>query len=52
MVEDDGGGFAAALLPESTGYGMTSMRERAEGLPGTFRVDTTPGRGTIVEVTW
>lgn len=52
VVEDDGGGFDASLLSASTGYGMTSMRERAEALPGTFRVDTAPGRGTIVEVTW
>ncbi|HET6693935.1 MAG TPA: ATP-binding protein [Pedococcus sp.] len=52
MVEDDGCGFDASLLSESTGYGMTRMRERAEALPGTFRVDTGPERGTIVEVTW
>jgi signal transduction histidine kinase len=52
VVEDDGCGFCASRLSESTGYGMTSMRERAEALPGSLRVDAAPGRGTIVEVTW
>jgi signal transduction histidine kinase len=52
VVQDDGCGFDASRLSDSTGYGMTSMRERAEALPGTFRLDTAPERGTIVEVTW
>lgn len=52
VVQDDGCGFDASTLTESTGYGMTSMRERAEALPGAFRVDAAPGRGTVVEVTW
>jgi signal transduction histidine kinase len=51
-VADDGCGFDASRLSESTGYGMTSMRERAEALSGCFRVDAAPGRGAIVEVTW
>jgi signal transduction histidine kinase len=51
-VEDDGCGFDASRLSESTGYGMTSMRERAEALPGCFRVGAAPGKGAIVEVTW
>jgi signal transduction histidine kinase len=52
MVEDDGCGFDASRLSESTGYGMTSMRERAEALPGCFCVVAAPGKGAIVEVTW
>jgi signal transduction histidine kinase len=51
-VEDDGRGFEPSELSESAGYGMTSMRERAEALPGRFSVDAAPGRGAIVEVTW
>jgi signal transduction histidine kinase len=51
-VEDDGRGFDTSRLSESTGYGMTSMRERAEALPGRFRVETAAGRGAIVEVIW
>jgi signal transduction histidine kinase len=51
-IEDDGCGFDAARLSDSTGYGMTSMRERAEALPGCFHVDAVPGRGAIVEVSW
>ena len=51
-VEDDGRGFEPSELAQSAGYGMTSMRERAEALPGRFRVDAAPGRGAVVEVTW
>jgi len=48
-VVDDGDGFPAAEL-NGTGFGMTSMRERAEALGG--RVEVTPGaeRGVRVEV--
>jgi signal transduction histidine kinase len=31
---------------------MTSMRERAENLPGTFQVSSAPGRGATVVVEW
>ncbi|HEX5860236.1 MAG TPA: ATP-binding protein [Nocardioides sp.] len=51
VVHDDGRGFDPDTS-ESTGYGMTSMRERAENLPGRFRVSSTPGRGTTVVVEW
>jgi signal transduction histidine kinase len=33
-----------------TGFGRISMRERAEALGGTVRVDTARGRGVVVEV--
>jgi signal transduction histidine kinase len=51
VVHDDGRGFDPAAS-ESTGYGMTSMRERAANLPGTLQVSSTPGRGTTVVVEW
>ena len=49
-VDDDGSGFA---LDEVAGvdqghFGLQGMRERAEGLGGTFLLETTPGRGTRV----
>jgi signal transduction histidine kinase len=48
-VADDGRGFAAG----SAGMGLNNMRERAARLPhGALRVDSQPGRGTRVEVTW
>jgi signal transduction histidine kinase len=53
VVEDDGRGFDPAALPESgSGFGLTSMREGAAGLPGSFVLDSQPGRGTTVGVTW
>jgi signal transduction histidine kinase len=51
VVHDDGRGFDP-VTTESTGYGMTSMRERAQSLPGTFQVTSAPGRGTTVVVEW
>lgn len=53
VVEDSGRGFdPAAVRATATGYGLTSMAERARGLRGTFRVDSAPGKGTRIEVTW
>ena len=51
VVHDDGRGFDPDAS-ESTGYGMTSMRERAENLPGRFHVNSSPGRGSTVVVEW
>ena len=51
VVHDDGRGFDPDAS-ESIGYGMTSMRERAENLPGTLQVSSAPGRGTTVVVQW
>lgn len=50
VVHDDGSGFD----PEAgtTGYGLTSMRDRAAGLPGELTIRSTVGRGTTVTVTW
>lgn len=47
-VRDDGSGFdpQAAL----GGFGLIGMRERAESLGGTLRVESRPGEGTLVEV--
>lgn len=47
-VVDDGTGFD----PEDcgTGFGITSMRERAEALGGELRIRSSPGAGTRMEV--
>jgi len=50
-IRDDGVGFAAeAGAPEQRGhYGLAGMRERAEGIGGSFIVESAPGRGTLIE---
>ena len=50
VLEDDGAGFDVSS--PSSGYGLTSMRERARGLPGSFTIDSEPGQGTVVGVAW
>lgn len=50
---DNGSGFdVAQALSQRSGFGLTSMRERAEGLPGTFEMDSSADSGTIIAVTW
>ena len=51
-IVDDGGGFAPDR-PDGHrpgGFGMTSMRERAQGLGGQLTIDSTPAGGTVVKV--
>jgi signal transduction histidine kinase len=53
VVCDDGKGFdVSAAMAQQRGFGLTSMRERSEGLPGTFEVESAPSAGTTVMVTW
>jgi signal transduction histidine kinase len=52
IVEDDGCGFTPAAADQGTGYGLTSMRERAVALPGAFDLMSAEGHGTTVAVTW
>ena len=47
-VKDDGRGFDA--LSARAGVGLSAMRERVEGLGGTFEVESRPGEGTSVRV--
>jgi ligand-binding sensor domain-containing protein len=50
-VADDGDGFdPVAMAAHSNGhYGLVSMRERAEEVGGTFKVESAVGRGTTIE---
>ena len=36
----------------SGGYGLTGMRERAELLGGSFKLETGPGQGTVLRLRW
>jgi nitrate/nitrite-specific signal transduction histidine kinase len=49
-VEDDGKGWDLGRRPTTEGdhFGLQTMKERAEGLGGTFAIDTAPGQGTRV----
>jgi signal transduction histidine kinase len=49
-ISDDGQGFDAEAPTPSGRFGLTSMRERAEGIGGRFVVVSSAGTGTMVEV--
>jgi len=51
-VVDDGAGFDVPdALAARRGFGLQSIRERAEGLGGSVRITSAAGAGTQVEVT-
>jgi signal transduction histidine kinase len=47
-VSDDGAGFSADSSGE--GQGLANMKLRAEAIDGRMSLDSTPGRGTAIEV--
>ncbi len=51
-VQDDGLGFNPELLgrAEFPRFGLATMRERAESIGGTVRLDSSPGQGTRVTI--
>jgi len=50
-IKDDGVGFAIAKPQnQSQGFGMGTMRERAQAIGGRLRVESRPGRGTTIRV--
>ena len=51
-VSDRGPGFIPEQVPTNGHLGLAGMRERAELLGGSFDVDSAPGRGTTIRVTW
>ena len=52
-IRDDGTGFdpAGSTRGETPRFGLSTMRERAEAIGGTFDIDSAPGQGTTVAVT-
>jgi signal transduction histidine kinase len=48
QIIDDGGGFDPLASP-SAGLGLLTMRERVELTGGRLRIDTSNGRGTVIE---
>ncbi len=55
-VEDAGIGFGPEKLllnkNDSSGIGIAGMRERIELSGGTFQINASKGRGTVVKATW
>ena len=50
-VRDDGRGFAPEQVRRAGRHlGLVSMRDRAAAVGGTLRIDSSPGRGTVVEL--
>ena len=50
-IRDDGSGFDPGRT-RAGGYGLTSMRERAESVGATVVIESKAGEGTSVAVTW
>ncbi len=53
-IQDDGCGFAVperpGTLAQSGHYGLMGMVERAEQMQAQFRIQSQPGKGTLIEV--
>ena len=49
-VSDDGSGFEPDEANRGGGLGLRGMQERARGIGGTLRVESSPGRGTKVSI--
>jgi len=50
VVEDDGCGFDPDAASPSGGFGLLSMKERAESVGGLLSLNSAPSHGTRVEV--
>jgi signal transduction histidine kinase len=49
QLVDDGKGFDTDH--EQTGNGLRNMNKRAERIGGILRIDTAPGKGTVIDFT-
>lgn len=49
-IEDNGQGFDLDAAETKTGMGLSNMRERIEQIGGIFRMQTAPGKGTMIRV--
>lgn len=51
-VSDNGKGFDLSALAQSPRLGLRQMRERVERRNGTFLIDSGPGRGTVITISF
>lgn len=49
-VRDEGKGFNKKNQPKGTGLGLFGMKERAELIEGSLRIDSAPGKGTCIHL--
>jgi signal transduction histidine kinase len=49
-IRDNGQGFD--VQAQSTGFGLNNLRERADGIQGSLAVQSAPGDGTEITLTW
>jgi signal transduction histidine kinase len=49
-VADNGRGFDPHNMPDQSGLGLVSLRERVQSLGGQWSIDSAPGEGTRVRV--
>lgn len=50
-IEDHGAGFDPGSTHDLSGHvGLQSMRERIESLGGTIRIESRPGKGTLIQI--
>lgn len=52
VITDNGRGFDASTIKQAVGHGLANMRARAEELRGSFKIQTMPGKGTTVSLTF
>jgi len=52
QVKDDGVGFDLKQTGRRHGFGLSTMRERAERTGGTCKIVSKPDAGTTVTATW
>jgi signal transduction histidine kinase len=52
VVSDDGQGFDLDQSVQAGHFGLRIMRERAEQIGAEFQVDSQPGLGTHMTITW
>ena len=50
IVEDDGKGFDTALIKNSKGAGLTSIKSRVDYLKGQLDIHSEAGKGTLVNI--
>ncbi len=51
VVSDDGSGFTPGNVQPGH-YGLNIMKERAEAINATLEIESQPGLGTNIALTW